>query len=134
MQNVRTIFDRVILSAPTEGALPDLKLFKDEKSAARSLADLLKPTSASHVAPRTKQVFAKLRPALLDQMAKTADPDATLNQFVRFVEAYGLRGLLFELLGGTRSRLGLVIKALDASRLGGDLLIRCRHLRHEIAG
>src|SRR5712664_1920629 len=32
MQNVRTIFDRVILSAPTEGALPDLKLFKDEKS------------------------------------------------------------------------------------------------------
>src|SRR6267143_2666642 len=30
MQNVRSIFDRVILSAPTEGALPDLKLFKDE--------------------------------------------------------------------------------------------------------
>src|SRR6266705_1593989 len=41
MQNVRSIFDRVILSAPAEGALPDLKLFKDEKSAARSLADLL---------------------------------------------------------------------------------------------
>src|SRR5437588_7590819 len=80
MQDVRSIFDRVILSAPTEGLLPDLKLFKDEKSAARSLADLLKPTSASHVAPRTKQVFAKLRPALLEQMAKTADPDATLNQ------------------------------------------------------
>src|SRR5438067_7628336 len=52
MQNVRSIFDRVILSAPAEGALLDLKLFKDEKSAARSLADLLKPTSASHVAPR----------------------------------------------------------------------------------
>src|SRR6266705_2187965 len=96
MQNIRSIFDRVILSAPTEGGLPDLKLFKDEKSATRSLADLLKPTSASHVAPRTKQGFAKLRPALLEQMAKTADPDAVLNQFVRFVEAYGLRGLLFE--------------------------------------
>src|SRR2546422_2541086 len=132
MQNVRTIFDRVILSAPTEGALPDLKLFKDEKSAARSLADLLKPTSASHVAPRTKQVLAKLRPALLDQMAKTADPDATLNQFVRFVEAYGLRGLLFELLASNLTLLELVIKTLDASRFAGDLLIRRPQLLEEI--
>src|SRR6266567_1131647 len=132
MQNVRTIFDRVILSAPTEGALPDLKLFKDEKSAARSLADLLQPTSASHVAPRTKQVFAKLRPALLDQMAKTDDPDATLNQFVRFVEAYGLRGLLFELIASNPTLLELVIKTLDASRFGGDLLIRRPQLLEEI--
>src|SRR6266568_3795653 len=132
MRNVRTIFDRVILSAPTEGALPDLKLFKDEKLAARSLADLLKPTSASHVAPRTKQVFAKLRPALLDQMAKTADPDATLNQFVRFVEAYGLRGLLFELLASNPTLLELVIKILDASRFAGNLLIRRPQLLEEI--
>src|SRR6266496_505934 len=132
MQNVRTIFDRVILSAPTEGALPDLQLFKDEKSAARSLADLLKPTSASHVAPRTKQVFAKLRPALLEQMAKTADPDAVLNQFVRFVEAYGLRGLLFELLASNPTLLELVIKTLDASRFAGDLLIRRPQLLEEI--
>src|SRR5439155_6527087 len=72
-QNVRSIFDRIILSGPTEGAQPDLAIFKDQKSAARSLADLLKPTSASHVAPRTKQIFGKLRPVLLDQMAKTAD-------------------------------------------------------------
>ena len=132
MQNVRSIFDRVILSAPAEGALLDLKLFKDEKSAARSLADLLKPTSASHVAPRTKQVFAKLRPALLEQMAKTADPDAVLNQFVRFVEAYGLRGLLFELLATNPTLLELVIKTLDASRFAGDLLIRRPQLLEEI--
>src|SRR6266403_1649046 len=132
MQNVRSIFDRVILSAPAEGALPDLKLFKDEKSAARSLADLLKPTSASHVAPRTKQVFAKLRPALLEQMAKTADPDAVLNQIVRFVEAYGLRGLLFELLATNPTLLELVVKLLDRSRFAGDLLIRRPQLLEEI--
>ena len=132
MQDVRSIFDRVILSGPTEGLLPDLKLFKDEKSAARSLADLLKPTSASHVAPRTKQVFAKLRPALLEQMAKTADPDATLNQFVRFVETYGLRGLLFELLASNPTLLELVIKTLDSSRFAGDLLIRRPQLLEEI--
>ena len=132
MQDVRSIFDRVISSAPTEGALPDLKLFKDEKAAGRSLADLLKPTSASHIAPRTKQVFAKLRPALLDQMAKAADPDATLNQFVRFVEAYGLRGLFFELLASNPTLLELVIKTLDASRFAGDLLIRRPQLLEEI--
>src|SRR3989440_5702912 len=131
-QNVRSIFDRVISSAPAEGALPDLRLFKDQKSAARSLADLLKPTSASHVAPRTKQIFGKLRPALLDQMAKTADPDAVLNQFVRFVEAYGLRGLLFELLATNPTLLELVIKTLDASRFAGDLLIRRPQLLEEI--
>ncbi|HTD01025.1 MAG TPA: bifunctional [glutamate--ammonia ligase]-adenylyl-L-tyrosine phosphorylase/[glutamate--ammonia-ligase] adenylyltransferase, partial [Chthoniobacterales bacterium] len=132
MQNVRSIFDRVISSAPAEGALPDLRLFKDEKSAVRSLEDLLKPTSASHVAPRTKQIFGKLRPILLAQMAEAADPDAVLNQFVRFVEAYGLRGLLFELLATNPTLLELMIKTLDASRFAGDLLIRRPQLVEEI--
>src|SRR5438309_2607005 len=132
MQNVRSIFDRVISSAPAEGALPDLRLFKDEKSAVRSLEDLLKPTSASHVAPRTKQIFGKLRPILLAEMAKAADPDAVLNQFVRFVEAYGLRGLLFELLATNPTLLELIIKTLDASRFAGDLLIRRPQLVEEI--
>ena len=131
-QNVRSIFDRVISSAPAEGALPDLRLFKDEKSAVRSLEDLLKPTSASHVAPRTKQIFGKLRPILLAQMAQAADPDAVLNQFVRFVEAYGLRGLLFELLATNPTLLELMIKTLDASRFAGDLLIRRPQLVEEI--
>lgn len=132
MQKVRSVFEGVISSAPTEVASPDLKLFRDEKSAARSFADLLKPTSASHVAPRTKQVFGKLRPALLGQIAQTADPDATLNQFVRFVEAYGLRGLLFELLATNPTLLELLIKILDASRFAGDLLIRRPQLLEEI--
>src|SRR5207237_9774437 len=51
-----------------------LPIFEDQKSAVRSLADLLKPTSASHVAPRTKQVFGKLRPILLEEIGKAADP------------------------------------------------------------
>src|SRR5437588_3889801 len=68
MQNIRSVFDRVITSAPAQTAAPDLKLFKDEKSATRSLNDLLRPTSVSHVAARTKQIFAKLRPALLEQI------------------------------------------------------------------
>src|SRR3989440_2478287 len=67
MQNIRSVFNRVISSTPAQtaaAAIPDLKVFKDGKTAARSLNDLLRPTSASHVGPRTKQIFAKLRPAL----------------------------------------------------------------------
>ncbi|MBV9618665.1 MAG: hypothetical protein JO201_05585, partial [Verrucomicrobia bacterium] len=132
MQSVRSVFQRVIATTPADAAAPDLKIFTDERSAARSLTDLLKPTSASHVAPRTKQVFGKLRPTLLSQIAHTADPDATLNQFVRFVEAYGLRGLLFELLATNPTLLDLVIKTLDRSRFAGDLLIRRPQLLEEI--
>src|SRR6202011_239161 len=132
MENVRRVFDRVVTTTPADAAVPNLRMFKDEKGAARSLTDLLKPTSASHVAPRTKQVFGKLRPNLLSQIAQTVDPDATLNQFVRFVEAYGLRGLLFELLATNPTLLELVIKTLDRSRFAGDLLIRRPQLLEEI--
>ena len=132
MQGVRLIFAGMIETAPADAGSPELTIFKDEKSAARSLTDLLKPTSASHVAPRTKQVFAKLRPLLLQQIAQTGDPDATLNQFVRFVEAYGLRGLIFELLATNPTLLELVIKTLDRSRFAGDLLIRRPQLLEEI--
>ena len=132
MQRVRSIFDRVVTTTPLEAVPPDLRNFKDEKAAARSLNDLLKPTSASHIAPRTKQVFAKLRPALLTQIAGTADPDATLNRFVRFVEAYGLRGLLFELLAINPTLLELVIKLFDRSRFAAEALTRRPQLLEEI--
>src|SRR5579864_6016851 len=132
MDRVRSIFDRVITAGPAEASHPGLEKFKDQKAVARSLADLLKPTSASHIAPRTKQVFAKLRPALLAQIGTSADPDATLNRFVRFVEAYGLRGLLFELLATNPTLLELLTKALDRSRFAADLLIRRPQLLEEV--
>ena len=132
MQSVRSVFDRVITTAPSDLVTPSLTVFKDEKAAARSLTDLLKPTSASHVALRTKQVFGRLRPNLLRQIGQAADPDTTLNQFVRFVEAYGLRGLLFELLATNPTLLELVIGTLDSSRAAGDLLIRRPRLLEEI--
>ena len=69
---------------------------------------------------------------MLDWLAKAADPDAVLNQFVRFVEAYGLRSLLFELLVANPRLLDLLVKTFDASRFAGDLLIRRPQLLEEI--
>jgi [glutamine synthetase] adenylyltransferase / [glutamine synthetase]-adenylyl-L-tyrosine phosphorylase len=132
MEQVRGIFDHFVAPGQPVSPPDNLSFFKDERLAVRSLGDLLKPSSASHIAPRTKQVFGKLRPALVSQLAQTADPDASLNQFVRFVEAYGLRGLLFELLATNPTLLELLIKTFDRSRFAADLLIRRPQLLEEI--
>src|SRR5216117_2404474 len=132
MRAVRPIFQRIISVTAVEPVKIDLDIFSDQKRAAKALADLAQGPTGFHIAPRTRQIFRKLRPVLLDWLAKAADPDATLNQFVRFVEAYGLRSLLFELLVANPKLLELVVKTFDASRFAGDLLIRRPQLLEEI--
>jgi len=134
MQKVRAIFRRVISTPASlaEPAAEDLQIFRDEKTAAKALADLAKARGAFHVAPRTRQVLRNLRPLLFRWLARAADPDMALNQFVRFVEAYGLRSMLFELLVVNPKLLELLVKTFDASRHAGDLLIRRPQLLEEI--
>jgi glutamate-ammonia-ligase adenylyltransferase len=134
MRAVRPIFQRIIseTSPNAFGAKIGLEIFNDQKHAAKTLADLARGQGSFHIAPRTRQIFDKLRPVLLEWLAKAADPNATLNQFVRFVEAYGLRSLLFELLVTNPKLLELLVKTFDASRFAGDLLIRHPQLLEEI--
>src|SRR5213592_3201087 len=120
MRAVRPIFQRIISKTPaTRTEAPhgtDLEIFHDQKRAAKAFSDLAQGATGFHIAPRTRQIFSKLRPVLIGWLTKTADPDATLNQFVRFVEAYGLRSLFFELLVENPRLLELLMKTLDASR------------------
>src|SRR5205085_6593609 len=58
------------------------------------------------------------------QLSRIADPDATLTQLVRFVEAYGLRNMLFELLVTNPNLLRLLVTTFDDSRFAADLLVR----------
>ena len=132
METVRPIFQRIISDTPAESAKPNLEIFNDPQRAEKALRDLERGPTSFHVAPRTRQIFHKLRPALLDWLAKAADPDSTLKQFVRFVEAYGLRRLLFELLVTNPKLLELLVKTFDASRFAGDLLIRRPQLLEDI--
>src|SRR5882724_6979746 len=115
MRAVRPIFQRIISTTPVapsqRSGANDLEFFTDQKRAAKAFTDLAKSATGFHIAPRTRQIFGKLRPVLLEWLAKAADPDATLNQFVRFVEAYGLRSLLFELLVANPRLLELLLKA-----------------------
>src|SRR5213082_325230 len=132
MRTVRSIFERVISGTHAEPAKIDLEIFSNQKRAAKALADLAQGPASFHIAPRTRQIFRKLRPVLLEWLAKAADPDATLNQLVRFVEAYGLRSLLFELLVTNPRLLELLVKTFDASRFASELLIRRPQLLEDI--
>jgi glutamate-ammonia-ligase adenylyltransferase len=135
MLDVRAIFHRVISepqrpsNATEQQSLPE---FRDAITAQKSLDVLSRSRSSFHVAPRTRQVFERLRPLLLEQLRDVADPDMTLNQLVRFVDAYGLRSMLFELLVAHPRLLELLVKTFDASRYAGDLLIRRPQLLEEI--
>jgi [glutamine synthetase] adenylyltransferase / [glutamine synthetase]-adenylyl-L-tyrosine phosphorylase len=134
MSVVRSIFRKVIVEAPASkdtGAL-DLDVFSDRLAAERAMVDLVQPPGAAHISKRRQQAARKLGPPLIGQLAKAADPDATLTQFVRFVEAHGMRSLLFELLVANPNLLELLVKTLDASRFAGDLLVRRPQLLEEI--
>jgi [glutamine synthetase] adenylyltransferase / [glutamine synthetase]-adenylyl-L-tyrosine phosphorylase len=130
--SVRPIFQRIISESPAHPAKISVEFFKDAKQAEKALRELERGVRSFHVATRTRQIFQRLRPILLGWIEKAADPDATLNQFVRFVESYGLRSLLFELLVTNPKLLELVVKTLDASRFAGDLLIRRPQLLEDI--
>ncbi len=134
MLTVRAVFRRLIAEAlpDKKGEPVDSGIFANQSGAEKALTGLGQGPSGAHVSPRTRQAFRKLRPLLLAQLAKTADPDATLNQFARFVEAYGLRSMLFELLVTNPKLLELLAKAFDASRFASDLLVRHAQLLEDI--
>jgi glutamate-ammonia-ligase adenylyltransferase len=136
MRAVRPIFERIVSgtsTAPPGVSKPDdLEIFSDQKRAAKALSDLAQGAGSFHIAPRTRQIFRKLRPALLEWLSKTADPDTTLNQFVRLVQGYGLRSLFFELLVANPRLLELVVKTFDASHFASQLLIRRPQLLEDI--
>jgi len=134
MQRVRAIFKRVISERPQdkEAGAVSLAFFRDQQSATKALAELAQGRGSFHVAPRTRQIFRKLKPMLLSHLEETVDPDVTLTQLVRFVEAYGMRSLLFELLVANPRLLELLVKTLDASRQVSDLLIRRPQLLEDV--
>ncbi len=133
-ERVRAVFARVVAERPQDKEPGDDRygMFRDSLSAQKAIETLSQGRRGSHVAPRTRQIFRKLRPMILDEMERAIDADATLIQFVRFVEAYGMRSLLFELLVANPRLLELVVKTFDASRHATDLLIRRPQLLEDV--
>ena len=131
---VRALFDKMIGAAPrsNEFAAVDLSIFSDRAAAERAMADLVHGSGSAHTSTRRRQAARRLQPLLTSELAKTADPNAALTQLVRFVEAHGMRSLLFDLLVSNPNLLRLLVKSLDASRVTSDLLVRRPQLLEEI--
>ena len=55
-------------------AAPSYAIFRDQARAEKSFSELAQGPARFHVAPRTRQVFRKLRPLLLQQLAKDGRP------------------------------------------------------------
>jgi glutamate-ammonia-ligase adenylyltransferase len=128
---VQEIFDRLVASGTAAPAV-NFDIFADPARASRTLNDLAQGSVSFHVAPRTRQIFRRLRPLLLKELAACADPDATLIAIVRFVEAFGLRSLLFELLATNPKLLELLVRTFDASFFATNVLVRHPPLLEEI--
>jgi glutamine synthetase adenylyltransferase len=134
MRKVRSIFDRGHLNAGTDSRDTSRRFahFPRRKAAAKSLADLGKNTGGFHVGARTRNVLRNLRPLLFKWLKRVADPDATLNQLIRFVEAYASAACFSSWLVENPKLFELLIKTFDASRYAGDLLIRRPQLLEDI--
>jgi glutamate-ammonia-ligase adenylyltransferase len=131
---VRAIFEKFLHTGTDRpAAARDIRFLQDAAAAEKDLAALGRPGATGHVSPRTRKLYAKLEPLLLANLRRLADPDAALRRFVRFVERYGIRGLLFETLVTNPLLLDMLLRLFDASRYLTDILLRRPQLVEETA-
>jgi glutamate-ammonia-ligase adenylyltransferase len=133
-RTVRGIFDRLLQTDRTKpvGEL-DFSAFTDPEQARKTLDRLREGPPNVHVAPRTRRLYAKLEPMLLTKLGTAAEPDSVLSRFVRFVDNYGIRGLLFETLLANPRLLQLLIKLFDASEVFSEIVLQRPELIEELA-
>src|SRR3984957_1048095 len=131
---VRVIFDRLLQRRSGELAEKHGRdFFAQPAEANKTLERLQAGPKDMHVSARTRRLYAKLEPELLSWLARIADPDAALSRFVRFVDNYGIRGLLFETLLANPRLLELLVRLFDASAAFSELAIRHPELIEEVA-
>ena len=108
--------------------------FADVPAALKVVGNLWDGPGFGHVSQRTKDLFVSLFPALLGCSAQVADPDAALARFDKFVNAYGSRGLLYEIFASHPKFVEMLMRLGDASRSLSEALARQPELLDEISG
>jgi len=131
---VRQIFHQLLQTrTPESEGTGSADFFRQPEAAQKTLERLREGPSGVHVSARTRRLWAKLEPELINRLRKTADSDAVLSRFVRFVDGYGIRGLLFETLLANPRLLELLVRLFDASGAISELAIHRPELVEEIA-
>jgi glutamate-ammonia-ligase adenylyltransferase len=106
--------------------------FVDVPGAVKIVDGLLHGSGFVHVSQRTKELFARLFPLLMDWAGKVADPDAALLRFEQFVSAYGSRGLLYDLLVRNAKLVEMLMRLGDASKFFSDTMAHQPELFDEV--
>lgn len=114
-------------------APPTADFFADAEAGRRMLDALGSESNQRHVAPRTRRLYRRLEPLLLQELSQCADPDQALAFFVQFVERYGIRGLLYETLAANPRLLELLVRLFDNSRFLSASVLRRPQWIEEIA-
>jgi glutamate-ammonia-ligase adenylyltransferase len=131
---VRQVFHQLLQTrTPEVDGIKRTDFFQRPEVAEKTLDRLREGPSEVHVSARTRRLCAKLEPELTDSLRKTSDPDAVLARFVRFVDGYGIRGMLFETLLANPRLLQLLVRLFDASAAFAELAIQRPELVEEIA-
>ena len=107
--------------------------FRDPSEAANIFRTLAHGPDYAHVSERTRSLFRQLYPSLLDLARGLAQPDFALQQLERFIEAYGSRATLYELLVSKPKMLEMLLQLFDQSRFLTDIIIRQPQLIEAIA-
>lgn len=124
--------DWAVLS-PEHNQLLKKSGFSDPEKVAAILQTLAHGPEYAHVSQRTRGLFNQLCPHVLEIAGKLARPDSALQQFERFIEAYGSRGELYDLLTSKPKILELLLKLFDHSRFLTDIIVRQPALLEAIA-
>lgn len=137
---VHAFFDRIMHAGEADGA-PVLPVdwgsppadgaeriraagFRNGEKTAATLRVLALGPEYAHVSQRTRGFFNQLAPHLLALGPSLARPDFALQQFERFIEAYGSRASLYELLASNPKVLELLLKLFDHSLYLTDIIVR----------
>ena len=123
--------------------------FQRPDAAAKTLYDLARGPGYAHVTARTGELFGRIlleivravnprsiadRPAEGGgtTIAGLAEPDEALKQLQRFVESYGSRAVLFEMLASNPKITELLLRLFDNSRFLADIIVREPDLFEEV--
>lgn len=107
--------------------------FHDPEKAAATLRTLAEGPEYAHVAERTRGLFQQLTPHLLTVARGLARPDASLQQFERFIAAYGSRSSVYELLASNPKTFELLFKLFDRSPFLTEIIVHHPALLEAIA-
>ncbi len=131
---VHRIFDAHFsdLPAPPEQEF-SLNFFRAPDEAEKLLAKLGGEAEGGNLSARARRVFRGLKPSFLKSLSYAAEPDLVLNRFSRFIENYGIRATLYELLIQHPRLLELLTKLFDASSFVSEVAIRRPELVDEVA-